>query len=482
MRPEIVIRYTGQVLLFCAIFMGLSALISAWQNESSFIPLLFSALMTALLGLFPLIFVQRSFNLSASEGLMIVIFGWFAACTTGMLPYLMWGGEFSFVNAWFESVSGFTTTGSTILKEIDTLPYGILFWRSATHWIGGMGVVLFALLIVPHTSMMKVILVHSELSDLAKLNFAFRAKKTLVIIAYVYVGLTIAETTLLTLFGMPLFDAINHSFATIATGGFSIRNASVSYYDSISVELIIMFFMVVSGIHFGLIFQTVTLNSRSNIFRSSVARNYLLILGLGIILVSFKLFQSGLYNIADSLRYGAFQVISLGTTTGFATAETSVWPSFTQIILIYFTIQCAMAGSTSGGLKFDRVFVLFKLIFNQIKKIQHPRGVFSLKIDGRVYDHSLESAVVIFIGTYMIIMLLSTMILTYFDMDTLSAFSASATTLGNVGPGFNKVSSLGNFSSLPGVAKIVLTVNMILGRLEIFGIISILFIRSWKHN
>jgi trk system potassium uptake protein len=481
MRPEIVIRYIGHVLLFCAIFMGISGAISLFHHETSAIPLFFSAMITCLIGLFPVIFVEKAKTISSIEGLMIVVFGWIFACLTGMLPFIMWGGEFGLINAWFESVSGFTTTGSTILTSIETLPYGLLFWRSSTHWIGGMGVILFALLILPKAAVMKVILLHTEISSLAKMNFAYKARKTLVVLAMVYVGLTLAEAILLMVAGMPLFDAVNHAFATIATGGFSTKDLSIASYNSVTFEIIIMIFMIISGIHFGLIFQTITLNAKNNIFNSTIARNFLLILFIGIVLVSVKLWISGLYTPFDALRYGAFQVISLGTTTGFATAESSVWPHFTIIILIYFTIQCAMAGSTSGGMKFDRVFILFKAIQKQIKQIKHPRGVFTINIDGKVIDRNTESMVAIFVGTYLIILLASTILLTAFDIDLMTSFTAAAATLGNVGPGFNGVSSLGNFGGLPDGAKLVLSGNMILGRLEIFGILSLIFARSMKR-
>ncbi len=480
MRTEIVIRYVGHVLLFCALFMFISGMISLFLQENSYIPLLFSAMITALFGVFPMIFVRKTENITSVEGLMIVVLGWFAVCLVGMLPFLMWGGEFNIVNAWFESVSGFTTTGSSILTDVESLPRGLLFWRSSTHWIGGIGVILFALLIIPQASVMKVILLHTEISSLAKSNFAYRAKKTLQILAWVYIGLTLLETILLTAAGMNLFDAVNHSFATIATGGFSTRNTSIAGYNSWSIELIIIVFMIISGMHFGLVFQTITFNPKNNIFKSSIARYYLLFLLIGSILVALKLWQAGLYDPVEAIRYGSFQVITLGTSTGFATAETSGWPYFAQIILLYFTIQCAMAGSTSGGLKFDRVFILLKSIGRQIKQLQHPRGVFTTKIDGKVYDSSMEAMVAIFLGTYVLILLVSTILLTLSDIDLMSAFSAAAATLGNVGPGFNRVSSMGNFSDLPSPAKLVLSANMLLGRLEIFSIFAVLYYRSLK--
>ncbi len=480
MRTEIVVRYIGHVLLFCAAFMGISALISAFHGENSFLPLLFSGFITALLGVFPAIFVGRTDSINSTEGLMIVVFGWIIACLTGMLPFIMWGGEFSLVNAWFESVSGFTTTGSSILTEVESLPKGLLFWRSSTHWIGGIGVIVFALLILPQASVMKVVLLNTDISSLARMNFAYRAKKTLQILAYVYIGLTLAQIIFLTIFGMPLFDAINHSFATIATGGFSTKNMSVAGFNSLPAEIIIMVFMVLSGIHFGLIFRTFTFKPGINILKSTLARNYLIFLLVGIVLVAWKLWNSGTYNAGDALRYGAFQVISVGTTTGFATAESTGWPFFTQIIILYFTIQCAMAGSTSGGLKFDRVFIFLKSIGRQIRQMQHPRAIFTTKIDGAVIDPSTESMVAIFIGTYILILLVSTILISFFDVDLMSAFSASAACLGNVGPGFNRVSSLGNFNNLPTMVKTILSLDMLLGRLEIFGIFSLFYFRSWK--
>lgn len=480
MRTEIVLRYIGHVLLFCAAFMGISALISLFQGENSFLPLLFSAVITALLGAFPAIFVGRADSISSTEGLLIVVFGWIISCLTGMLPFLMWGGEFSLADAWFESVSGFTTTGATILADVEALPDGLLFWRSSTHWIGGIGVIVFALLILPQAHVMKVVLLNSDISNIAKMNFAYRARKTLQVLAYVYIGLTASQILLLTVFGMPFFDSVNHAFATIATGGFSTKNSSVAWFNSLPSEIIIMVFMVLSGIHFGLIYQTFTFKRGINIFRSVIARNYLFFLIAGICLVAWKLWESGIYNIGDAFRYGSFQVISLGTTTGFATAESSVWPFFAQIILLYFTIQCAMAGSTSGGLKFDRVFIFLKSIGRQIKQMQHPRAIFSTKINGMVIDANMESMVAIFIGTYILILLISTVVISFFEVDLLSAFSASAACLGNVGPGFNRVSSMGNYSNLPDFVKYVLSGDMLLGRLEIFGIFSVFYFRAWK--
>lgn len=479
MRTEIVIRHIGLVLIFNAIFLFISFLISLFLAESSAASLLYSALVALVFGLFPLIYVKSSDYLTILEGTSIVVFGWLTTCLVGSLPYILWGGEFSVIDAWFESVSGFTTTGSTIINDIEALPKGLLFWRSATHWLGGIGIILFTILILPGSNTSKLVLLNTEMSPLAKTNFKYRAVEILRILIYVYLGLTVLETVLLKVAGMSFFDAVNHSFATIATGGFSTKNLSIASYNSISIEVIIMIFMVLSGVHFGLTFNTITGNKK-NLFKSSIFKAYISFLFIGIVLVALKLYLNGMYSWWDSVRYASFQVISLGTTTGFATVDTAHWPSFTIIVLIYFTIQCAMIGSTSGGLKFDRIFIFFKSIVKQIKSIQHPRAVLSLKIDGNPINEKTELHTMIFIILYLGIILITTLLLTFLNIDTLTAFSGSAATIGNVGPGFAHVSSLGNYSDLPNLGKLILSINMILGRLEIFGIISLLFIKSWK--
>jgi len=466
MRKEVVIKFIGYVLLFNAVFLFIASAISIFNNESSTIPFLFSGLICVIFGFFPFIFVEDHNEISFSEGLAIVVGGWLITCLIGMLPYIMWGGEFTLINAWFESVSGFTTTGSSILNNIEALPKGLLFWRSATHWIGGVGVIMFVLLILPHATSTRLTLLNAEMSELSKYNFRYKARKIVHVLVIVYVGLTLVQTILLVFAGMNVFDAVNHSFATIATGGFSTKNTSVAFFDSALIDGIIMFFMVLSGIHFGLLYGTFTLK-RENIFVSPVVKAFLIVLLAGVVLVSGKLYISETYGFWNSIRYGAFQVISLGTTTGFATADSAPWPAFTHIILIYFTIQCAMVGSTSGGLKFDR-----------IKLLQHPKAIIALKINRRVVSEHLETLTLVFIVLYFLTLFITTIGLTALDVDLYTAFSASIATIGNVGPGFGEVSSLSNFASIPSAGKFLLTLNMLLGRLEIFNIIALLMIKK----
>jgi len=476
MRKESILRHLGFIFLFQAVFMLVSLIISIVGKETSIIPLLFSFTTATVFGAMFVLFTSPVDEVSFNEGISTVVFGWLFTCLLGALPYLLWGGEFTLANALFESVSGFTTTGSTVLNNIEGLPKGLLFFRSSTHWMGGIGIILFVLLILPQ-SKSKFVLLNAEFSSLSQTNFNQNKQQVLRILGYVYIGLTVAQTLALWIAGMSLFDAINHSFATIATGGFSTKNMSVAAFDSPTIEIIIMIFMVLSGIHFGLLFTTIVLR-KQNLFTSSMSRAFLIVLGVGIVIVSLKLYFSGFYDLPNAFRFGAFQVISVGTTTGFATADSAGWPPLAMIIIMYFTIQCGMVGSTSGGLKFDRVFLFFKVLKRQILQTLHPRLVMVPKVDNTRISEDVISQTQVFIVLYVLIFFSCTLILTAFDIDLLTAFSASIATLGNVGPGFEGVSSLGNFGNLPDGAKYVLSVNMLMGRLEIFNILALFFYKE----
>ena len=479
MRPHIIYRYTGLILLFNALFLLISCLISAVYSDSGFLPLLYAAIITTLFGVFPLIFVPPAEDISNKEGFTIVVSSWLLSCLVGLVPYILWGGELTLTNAWFESVSGFTTTGSSILTNIEALPLGLLFWRAATHWIGGIGIIIFALSVLPSMGRAGMLLYRTEMSPLAMENFHFRTKKTLIILFTVYVGLTLAETIGLLFCGMNWFDAVTHSFATIATGGFSPKNAGIAYYQSISVELVIMVFMVLSGLHFGLLFTAIH-GKVSDLWGSSIVRYYLLALIIGVVMTTIDIHGEQLFNWPESLRYASFQVISLGTSTGFATVDTTGWPPFSQLILIFFTLQCACAGSTSGGIKADRIVIFWKGVLKRISKMKHPHAVITPKVGSVAVDSDMLEAGVIYITIYLGVVFVSSVLLTAFGVDAFSAFSGSAATMGNVGPGFGMVGSMGNFSQIPDAGKWILTLTMLLGRLEIFALILFVTARSWK--
>ena len=481
MRIHAVIRYIGMVLQFIAAFMLLSAIVSMVNDyDSAFYPLLLSSFLTSLLGLFPLIFAEKVEDIKIKEGYAIVVGSWLVACIVGTFPYLIWGGEFSAINAWFESVSGFTTTGSSILNDIEFLPRGMLFWRAASAWIGGVGVVMFALVILPSMGRSRHMLSNVELSTIAKDNFHYRSRVIIRILTMVYVGLTACTTLALKLAGMTWFDATTQAMSACATCGFSTKNLSVGFWDNPMIEAILMAAMTLSAIHFGILYASMT-GRKNNILRSEVVRTFIGMMTIIAVAISLSLLAEGIYdNWGESFRHSAFQVVSVTTTSGFATADTKTWTPLAIMLLIICSVVCGCAGSTSGGMKVDRMLIASKIIRNRMKVQLHPNAVIRTKVDGAVQDEGVQSLVMTFIVAYIMTVLLGTIIYTMFGLDLVSSLTASIACVSNVGPGFGEVGSLDNFSALPAVLKFNSTVLMLIGRLEIFGFIQLLFIRSWR--
>ncbi len=469
------------VLLVLAAFMLLSAGISYLSNmDTGYYPLLMSSLLTLLLGCFPMIFVPRTDRISTKEGYCIVVGAWIVSSIVGMFPYLMWGGEFSPMNAWFESVSGFTTTGASILDNVEALPRGLHFWRMATCWVGGIGVVMFTLVILPSIGKSKMMLSNVELSSLAKDNFNYRTQTIVKIILSVYIGLTAVTTLLLKFGGMCWFDAVCHAMSTCSTCGFGTKNTSVAFFDSAVIESVLIVGMAVAGIHFGLIYATVTRKS-NNIFRSEVTRFYLWTIAIAAILIALSLRKADVYpSTLASLRYSLFQTVSYITTTGFAIADCNTWTSFAMLILIFCSIVCACAGSTSGGLKIDRLLLAVKMMRNRLRMQQHPNAIFRTKVDGIPQDKDMLNTVMVYTVAFMMLILAGTFANTLLGADLMTGFSSAVACAGNVGPGFGEVGSMDNYAALPPIMKLNLTFLLLLGRLEIFGLIQLFFIRWWR--
>jgi trk system potassium uptake protein TrkH len=440
-----------------------------------------SSLLTLLIGCFPLIFVPRSDRISQKEGYCIVVGAWVVASIVGMFPYLMWGGEFSLINAWFESVSGFTTTGASILNNVEGLPRGLQFWRMSTCWIGGIGVVMFALVILPSIGKSKMMLSHFELSSLAKDNFNLYRTPTIVrIVLSVYIGMTVVTTLLLKLCGMSWFDSVCHAMSACGTCGFGTKNLSIAWFDSAWIEIVLMVAMATSGIHFGLIFATLT-RQKNNIFKSEITRTYFSIIGIAALLIAVSLWVGDIYpTLFESLRKALFHTVSLITTSGFATADCNVWTSFAILILIICSIGLACAGSTVGGLKIDRIVLALKMLRNKLRSQQHPNAIFRTKIDGVAQDQDMLNTVMVYIVAFMLLILFGTFVNTLFGCDMLTGFSAALACASNVGPGFGDVGTLDNYSALPVIVRLNLSFIMLFGRLEIFGLIQLFFIRWWR--
>lgn len=481
MRFHTVLRYISFALILNSIFLAISTIVGVIYGDTSIFPLFYTTLITLLIALFPIIFVPPTTSITNKEGLLIVVGSWLMSCLIGAIPFILWGGEFTFSNSIFESVSGFTTTGSTILQNIEAVPNGLLFWRASTHWIGGIGIIIFVLAVLPSSGIVGLVLFRSEVSTVAQENFKQRANKAIHIIIGVYLVLTLAELLLLMLFGMNLFDAITHSFATIATGGFSPKNASVAYYDSVAIEMVILIFMILSGIHFVLLYAIVAGRSRQ-FWKSPVVKYYLLIMMIATTLIAIGIHEQTYNTWAESFRYSAFQVLSVGTSTGFATADSNVWPPFTHLILIFLSLQCAGAGSTSGGIKADRVVLLWKEFSRQIKRVMYPNAVLPIRMGDHSIKDQLISTSILFITVYLMVIFISTLLLTMLGIGINEAFSGSVATMGNVGPGFGTIGTTGNFSQIPELGKWIFSIVMLIGRLEIFAFFIFFTPRQWSRS
>ena len=475
MNWGVISRNVGIALICCASFMFLSALVAMLDGfDSSFSPLLLSAILTMMVGLFPLIFVHRHRDINTREGLAILLIAWFMSCIFSMLPFVLWGGEFSLVNAWFESASGITTTGATILQDIEALPKGLLFWRSSTHYIGGLGVVVFIMMILPSFGTVRFKMSKMDVDDISKNHYQYKSNKFVRVVVTVYIGITICSFGSLLLAGMPLFDAANHALSVTATGGFSIKNASIAAYDSPLIEWILIFFMIVASLHFGLIYSSFATRS-FKVLRNPVTQFYLgTILGVAL-LVTANLVTSGtIPNVAEALRHSFFTVVSTISTTGFGSTDTNVWPVFSVLLLIYVGIQCGCSGSTTSGLRSDRVYLTLKAAWAQIVKMAYPTAVVQVKSEGQAIDREMLSSVSLYVLLYLILTLIMAIVYAAFGLDMITSVSASVSMMSNVGPCFGTFgSSMSSFAAAPEAVKVLMGFQMIIGRLGIYSILLV---------
>jgi len=472
----------GKALLINALFMLISILVAVFNGmDSGFTPMVISFLVTAITGIFPFIFVKDKPSTTLHSGYLTIVFSWILSFMFGMLPYVLWGGEFTLANAWFESVSGYTTTGSTILTDIEALPKSLLFWRSSTHFIGGLGVIVFLLMVLPDSNPFKLRLTNLELSSLSKEGYRYKSGKTARVMVSVYICLTIAETLCLWAAGMTFFDAVNHAFSTVATGGFSTKNVSVMHFDSVAIDIIITVFMALSSLHFGVLFAVVAKRSLKPL-RNPISRYYICVIAVFSIIIACSLkIQGGYQTWGKSLLDATFQTVSFISTTGFGQADNAAWPLLANAILLFASFHCGCSGSTTGGIKADRMFISLKAAYGNIQKRLHPTSLFRTKVGGRALDEDTVSSVFLYIVLYIITLFLSFVIVLICGLDIAEAFSGTVASLGNVGPGVGQLGTMGNYASLPTVVKFIFTIDMFLGRVEIFPILIVLsMIRNRK--
>lgn len=474
MNLKVISRNVGFALLASAFFMFLSILVSISNgNDSALAALIISFTITFIVGIFPFIFVRKSSNISLKDGYMIIVLSWTLSFIFGMLPYVLWGGPFSVINALFEAVSGYTTTGGTILANVEQLPDSLLFWRSSTHFIGGLGVVVFLLLIIPSSSPVRLRLTNMEVSSLSREGYKTRTNKTVWVFTAVYFGIAICAFLCYWLSGMSPFDAINHAFAVTATGGFSTKNLSIASFGSPLINIVTIFFMFISSIHFGIIYMVFASRSLKPL-NNPVLKFYVGTILVAALLVSFSLkMSSSGFTWGESFMTGIFQVVSSISTTGFAISDNNTWPLFACIITVLITVPCGMAGSTTGGIKMDRMLLMFKSVGQQVKSSMHPSSINQVHIGNHMLGNNEIYPHVVFIGLYFITIAASMALTILSGMDVQNSLASSISCLSNVGPALESVGTLGNYNGVPVLAKIVFIVDMFLGRVEIYPVLAV---------
>lgn len=474
MNWKTISRNVGYALLVSALFMLVALLIAfVWHEDTAIAPLSISFLLTFIFGIFPFIFVRKTAAITMREGYVIIVLSWLLSFIFGMLPYILWGGPFTVINAWFESVSGFTTTGASILEEIESLPMSILFWRSSTHFIGGLGVVVFLLLVIPSSSPMRLRLTNMELSSLSKESYNVRANQTVYIFTSVYIGMNILAFVAYMLAGMSGFDAVNHAFSVCATGGFSTRNLSIASFNSLPITFVTMFFMFASSLHFGMIYVSIIRRSLKPL-NNDVFKFYAGTLLIGTVIVAVALKSGGIMATwSQAFINGGFQLLSYVSTTGFGICNTGAWPLFPAVMIMVLGIQCGMAGSTTGGVKSDRILLVLKSMQIHLKRSVNPSTMIEVRLNGKTLNDSEVEPHVLYVAMFFIIFCISTLCCLAFGTGNGDAIMGTLCCLDNVGPAAGSLGTFGNYNAQPSMVKFLFSVDMFMGRVEIYPVLAV---------
>lgn len=489
MRFKMVLAVLARLNFFVGLTMA-APVFFAWQdNGRDLIPIATAMGITVCTsGLLSLIFKSPRDDLSHREGMMIVALGWASAGLFGALPFFISKilGPMNienFINCFFESISGFTTTGASVLGAtvtIESLGRGILFWRSLTHWLGGMGIIVLVVAILPLLGVGGMQLFRAEAPGPTKEKLRPRIRETAATLWLVYVILSAVETALLVLAGMSLFDALCQTFGTISGGGFSTRNASIAAFHSGTIDVIIIIFMLLGGTNFSLHYLALSGKPKAYWYNSEF-RYFIVIVIMSILIMSAGLFISGTYeSIIDSIRYGSFQVVSIITTTGYSTADFELWPIALQLIILTLMFFGSCSGSTSGSIKIVRIVMLFKYAYREIFRLVHPKSFAAVKLGGKVVHKDVLESIAGFFILYMVIFVTASILMGTMGMDIITSLSSVATTLGNIGPGLGTVGPTEHYFGVPLLGKIVLIFCMILGRLEVYTVLILLVPEFWK--
>jgi len=480
MNIRMILKILGFLLVIEAACMLPCLLVSLIYKEHDFIAfaITIAVLLTAGVSLYSI--RAKNTNLYSRDGVAIVSMGWIIISLSGSLPFILSGAIPSFADAFFECVSGFTTTGSSILREIESLPKGILFWRNFTNWLGGMGVLVLTLAILPRAGATTFQIMKAESPGPNPDKLVPRMAQTAQILYSIYLVMTVVLIVLLIIAGMPVYDSLVHAFGAAGTGGFSSRNLSVGAYNNIFAEVIITVFMFLFGVNFTLYYYALKGNIKS-LFKDEEFRFYAGIVIISIILITVNLTGPVYGSIGESLRHASFQVSSVITTTGYSTYDFNLWPTFSKAILVLLMFIGASAGSTGGGIKCIRVLVLLKTVRREMKKVLHPRSVNTVQVSGRNLDDGVMSGVTSYFYAFFLVFVVSILLISLDGKDLITTFTSVVATISNIGPGLGSVGPMGNFAEFSDFSKFVLSFTMLFGRLEIFPMMLLFTPSFWRR-
>ena len=483
MQLSIVAKTLGLLLMVFSFAQVPPILVDLIYSEGEYLTFVFSFILTVFGGLvlwWPFRAIKKSFRLR--EGVLIVVSFWIVLSLFGTLPFLITESisNLSFSNAFFESMSGLTTTGATVLSQLDDLPKSILFYRQQLQWLGGMGIIVLAVAVLPLLGVGGMELYHAESSGIAKDRLTPKLRNTAIALWKIYLSLTVLCALAYFFSGMSIFDAISHSFSTVAIGGFSTHDSSIGYFNSIPIEMIAMFFMFLAGINFSLHFVAWNNRSLVDYIKDSEFKTYAMVLlsASAIVIIALSL-NSEYGSTSETIRHSLFQTISIATTTGFTSQNYSNWPAAIPVFLIMVSFIGACVGSTGGGIKVVRVLVMFRLGMKEIHKFIRPNAQVSIKLNSSSINEKALVSVLGFFSLYAISFIFIMMLLMFAGLDQVTAYSATAATMNNLGPGLGEVAQ--NYGSLGETAKWILSFSMLIGRLEVLTIIAIFHRAFWRH-
>ena len=479
MNYSIVLYILGCVLKFESAFLVLPALVGLIYREHASVSYLAVAVLCLILGGLLTHKKPRSANLYTREGFVAVALSWIIMSIFGAIPFVLTGDIPFYVDALFETISGFTTTGSSILTDVESISKASLFWRSFSHWIGGMGVFVFIMAILPMMGGSTMNLMKAESPGPSVSKLVPHVKDTAKILYGIYIAITICEATILRALGMPLFDSLTTTFGTVGTGGFGIRNDSIAGYSP-AIQITITVFMILSGINYTAYFYILT-GKIKELFKIEEVRWYLAIIFGSVAVITWNV-RSLYPTFSETLRHAFFQVGSIITTTGYATTDFDLWPALSKTLLVTLMFIGACAGSTSGGIKVSRILILLKTIRKELSLIIHPRQVKKIRMDGHPVDHETLRSANVFLVVYFVLLLTSMLLISVDEFDFSTNFTSVVTVLNNIGPGLNLVGPTQNFSIFSPFSKFVLMFDMLAGRLELFPMMILLMPSTWKRK